>query len=401
MSILAIGGLLLAVCWVVLVLRANKLPSNATLPARVGINREQYDTALASIDQAQAAGEISEALAAQERQRLQLQLVRATDADSDERRWEKSISMPVRIGFLILPLSIAVLTFFATGGAMHWPQPQSANAAEGGAPPDVEQMVARLAERLESNPDDHTGWVMLGRSYMIMQRFDQAARAWREANSRATTPDPDHLVAEAEAIGLAQNQSLEGRPLELIEQALTLDAQNIRALWFYALAAQARGEEELAFRTLDRLAQVPNLPADLRQTLIEIGVPLPETASGSTAKPNEYALNIEVALGEQLSGQTPPGSTLFVFARTPSGPPMPVAADRLPIGSWPATVQLNDSKSMLAGRVISEQGELEIVARISASGAAKASPGDWEGRLRWTNQPAGGKVAVTIDRVVP
>jgi len=106
-------------------------------------------------------------------------------------------------------------------------------------------------------------------------------------------------------------------------------------------------------------------------------------------------------LSEGLAAQTPPGSTLFVFARTPSGPPMPVAAERLPLGNWPTRVVLDDSKSMLAGRVISAQGELEIVARISASGTAQASPGDWEGRQRWTNKPAGGRVAVTIDRVVP
>lgn len=400
MSMLAISGLLIAALWITLVLRAHKLPASSALPARVGINREQYDTALASLENAVAAGELSDELAQQERQRLQRQLVSATDVDDDKQGWGQSISAPARIGFLILPLSIAVLTFFATDGTMHWPQQQAPAGADAGAPPDVQEMVARLAERLENNPDDHTGWVMLGRSYMIMQRFDEAARAWKEANARAAMPDPDHLVAEAEAVGLAQSQSLEGRPMELIQQALALDPQNIRGLWFYALAAQARGEEELAFTTLERLAQVPNLPADLKQTLTEIGVPLPETAENSSAA-GGYALNVEVLLGEGLANQAPPGSTLFVFARTPSGPPMPVAAERLPLGNWPTRVVLDDSKSMLAGRVISAQGELEIVARISASGTAQASPGDWEGRQRWTNKPAGGRVAVTIDRVVP
>ena len=34
-----------------------------------------------------------------------------------------------------------------------------------GSMPDSEEIVASLAERLEDNPDDVNGWVLLGRSY--------------------------------------------------------------------------------------------------------------------------------------------------------------------------------------------------------------------------------------------
>ncbi len=401
MSMMAIAGLLIAALWVFLITRVNKLPTPSSLPARVGINRQQYEAAMLSIEQTLASGEINETLAEQERSRLQLQLVRSAEADSRETQWSSTIGAPARIAFLTLPLSIAVLVFFATGGAMHWHQATADNTAN--TAPDIQQMVSRLAERLDKNPDDPTGWVMLGRSYMIMQRYDDAAKAWHEANTRAAQPQPDFLVAEAEAIGLSQNQSLEGRPTELIQQALQIDPQNIRGLWFSALAAQARGEEELAFGTLERLAQVPNLPQELIQTLMEIGVDVPNsqsvTADGTATA--AYALNIEVKLGDALAANTPPGSTVFVFARTPTGMPMPVAAQRLPLGAWPVSVVLDDSKSMMPGRLMSEQTDLEIVARISSSGTAKASSGDWEGRARWTNKPGGGQVSVTIDKVVP
>lgn len=401
MSMMAIAGLLITGLWVFLVLRVNKLPTPSSLPARVGINRQQYDAAMESIEQTLARGEINEELAEQERSRLQLQLVRSAEADSRETQWAPTISAPARVAFLILPLSVAVLVFFATGGSMHWHQSAEETAAT--TAPDIQQMVARLADRLDKNPDDPTGWVMLGRSYMIMQRYDDAAKAWHEANTRAEQPQPDFLVAEAEAIGLSQNQSLEGRPTELIQQALKIDPQNIRGLWFYALAAQARGEEELAFGTLERLAQVPNLPQELIQTLTEIGVDVPNSqpVTATDTATADYALNIEVKLSDALAAKTPPGSTIFVFARTSTGMPMPVAAQRLPLGTWPASVVLDDSKSMMAGRLMSEQTDLEIVARISSSGTAKASPGDWEGRTRWTNKPGGGQVSVTVDKVVP
>ncbi len=398
MNLLAMTGLLIAGVWVFLVARSSKLPQPKALPARVGINRQQYDAAIQALESSLANGELSAAEAAQERTQLQLQLVRAAESDTQAAAWTSSVGAPVRVAFLILPLSISVLVFFATNGAMHWPSSAAPSNAGVDTPPDIQQMVSRLAQRLEENPEDPVGWTMLGRSYMVMQRFDEAAQAWNEANKRSPQPVPDYLVAEAEALGMAQDRSLEGRPMELINQALSLDPQNIRGLWFFALAAQARGDEDLAFRTLEELAQVPALPQELIDTLVEIGVDVPQASSQSAAG---YALNVQVQLGESLSKQTPPGSTIFVFARTPSGPPMPVAAQRLPIGAWPAAAVLDDSSSMMAGRLISEQSDLEIVARISSSGTAKASPGDWEGRSRWSNTPGGGQVTVTIDTVVP
>lgn len=395
MNFMAIAGVLIAGLWIFLVARANRIPRVNTLPARVGINRQQYDSAIAAIESSLSAGEITEALAEQERNRLQHQLVRATEAAQNDTPWETSIGAPARAGYFILPLSIAVLAFFATGGSMHWQLPTTETTTD--AAPDIQKMVSQLAERLDANPDDVTGWAMLGRSYMVLQRFDEAAKAWHEANTRSPSPQADFLVAEAEALGLAQNQNLDGRPGELLEQALALDPQNIRGLWFFALAAQARGDEALAFRTLETLAQIPNLPPELSQTLVEIGVILPAASDDA----NIYRLDVQVTLGADLAARTPPGSTVFIFARTPKGPPMPVAAERVNIGSWPLTVTLDDSTSMMAGRLISEQTNLEIVARISSSGAAKASPGDWEGRTLWPHQPGGGGVAVTIDTVVP
>lgn len=67
------------------------------------------------------------------------------------------------------------------------PQSQLANATQlqggngEGMPPDhaeVKAMVDGLAARLKENPDDMEGWVMLGRSYTIMGRFDEASTVY-------------------------------------------------------------------------------------------------------------------------------------------------------------------------------------------------------------------------------
>lgn len=402
MNVLILIGLVLAGLWVALVWRTGRSMATSTPtqtePSRAGINRQQYDDAMALLDQALESGEVTPEQAQHDRAELQQQLIASAEASAGERPWQHAIGAPTRVAFMILPLSVAALAFMATNGSMHWPaaQPRSADAGV----PDIEQMVARLAQRLEANPDDPTGWAMLGRSYMVMQRFSAAAEAYAEANARATEPDADWLASQAEALGLARGQDLQGRPEALLERALALDPYNMRALWLLALAAEARAEREVAFGYLQRLSRLPDLPPELQNALVDIGVIDAQNDAASLPE-GEYALNVRVRLSEALAQQPAPGTTVFVFARSAGGPPMPVAVTRVAAGRWPLEVTLTDANSMTPDRNLSTQTDLELVARISSTGGAQAQSGDWEGVTRWTNSSQGGSIELTIDRVIP
>jgi cytochrome c-type biogenesis protein CcmH len=54
---------------------------------------------------------------------------------------------------------------------------QQASAAE------IEKMVDALAAKLEKDPGNLEGWAMLGRSYMVTGRFDDAAKAFDKAGA--------------------------------------------------------------------------------------------------------------------------------------------------------------------------------------------------------------------------
>ncbi len=74
----------------------------------------------------------------------------------------------------------------------------TAKATEGASPEErramIESMVARLASRLEQQPDDAEGWARLGRSYMVLE---QPAKA-RDAYARAAKLRPaDATLAQA------------------------------------------------------------------------------------------------------------------------------------------------------------------------------------------------------------
>jgi len=103
-------------------------------------------------------------------------------------------------------------------------------------PQQIQANVSKLAKRLEENPNDAQGWVMLGRSYTMMERYADAAAAYGRAT--ALKPSDASLWTDyAEALALSNGQRLEGKPMEAINRALQLDPSNEQALAFAGEAA--------------------------------------------------------------------------------------------------------------------------------------------------------------------
>ena len=110
----------------------------------------------------------------------------------------------------------------------------------------VNAMVTQLAQRLKDNPDDPEGWAMLGRSYLVLGRPDDAVKSYEKAIALSNN-DPNIMVDYADALAMASGeQSLEGKPMELIQQALTLDPNNQKGLWLAGTAAYEKGNFQQA-----------------------------------------------------------------------------------------------------------------------------------------------------------
>jgi cytochrome c-type biogenesis protein CcmH len=100
---------------------------------------------------------------------------------------------------------------------------------------DVEGMVKALEDKLKSTPDDAEGWYALGRAYIAFGRYADAEVALRKA-ATLSPKDARILAQYAEAMALGQN-SLDGRPLELIREALEISYEDEKALELAGLAA--------------------------------------------------------------------------------------------------------------------------------------------------------------------
>lgn len=104
---------------------------------------------------------------------------------------------------------------------------------------DAAPMIASLEARLKANPDDAAGWFTLARSYATTGRYADSARAF--ARLSELVPEDARLLADyADVLAMSQGQNLQGKPLELINRALTLNPDNEKALNLAASAAYQR-----------------------------------------------------------------------------------------------------------------------------------------------------------------
>lgn len=262
----------------------------------------------------------------------------------------------------------------------------------------VESLLPKLEARLQAQPNDPTGWDMLGKSYMALERYAEAANVY--AQLAKLQPDKAQVFADyADAQAMAQGQTLTGKPSELIAQALKLDPANGKALYLAGFAAQEAGKPKLAIAHWEKL--LAQLPPDsegasvLRQNLAQ----LKPASAEAAAAPNDATVSGQVRLAASLISNAGPQDTVFIFARAVTGSKIPLAMLRVQVKDLPVNFKLDDSMAMSPQMKLSTVSEVVIVARVSKNGTAMAQPGDLEG----TSAPVkiGAKnVAVEISKQV-
>jgi len=258
------------------------------------------------------------------------------------------------------------------------------------SPEQILAMVEKLAVRLQDNPNDGPGWLMLGRSYAVLGRYPESAAAFGRAMT-LMPPDAQHYADFADITAMAQGKSLAGEPEKLVRRALEIDPKNMKALALAGTIAFDRQDYRLAIREWQKvLAQVPEdspVAGGIQGSIRDAENRMAITSQQAVAKPvdmhAEAAVAAKVAgfveLDPRLRADVNPGDTLFIFARAVDGPKMPVAMLRKKVSDLPLQFSLDDSMSMSPQFKMSTVGKVVIGARISKSGDALARTGDLEG----------------------
>ncbi len=236
--VLAVAAFILPPLW--LGLRSPKAGAGRK-EANLAIFRDQ----LAELEREKADGTLDDADFEQARGELQRRLLEEIEPVTDATPATPASHGPTRKTALALLLLMPILA--ALGYALLG-NPKALDPAQTTPPPAMTQeqinsMVAKLAERMQANPDDMQGWLMLARSYKTLGRYEEAAAAYGKAE-KVINDDAELLASYAETLAMAAGKGLQGKPAQLIERALKVDAKNPHALFLAGAAAMEAGDNK-------------------------------------------------------------------------------------------------------------------------------------------------------------
>ena len=365
-----IPAFLLLVLVLVLLLRPFIFPPKVEATSRRQMNATIYREELEKLETERVAGSINSADYEIAHAEMRQRLFQDTDEEDD-----RSVMGSSKITAIGLCLFIALLSagfYFALGDATRIAQKntQQPMTQEG-----VEKMVAQFAAKMEQDPANLQGWVMLARSYRILGRNQEAAKAYERAGSFIES-DPQLLADYADVLASNANGIFSGKPLQLIKQALKLDPNNLMALWLSGTASYAAGNYKAAVQIWEKLAQqVPPGTEDARSIEASIADARAKGGLSSKASVSTKGVSGKIEISTDLKSKVKSGDIVMVIARKP-GERMPVAVLRTGISDFPMNFSLTDALAMNPSAPLSQLSEASVEVRISKTGMAKPEAGD-------------------------
>lgn len=388
-------------------LRARGAESRA---ARRDINVAVYRDQLHEMEKDRDSGLLSVEQFDIARRELEARL--AEDALAQESAAEAPPSRNRAVGYavgVLIPVAAFGL-YFTFGNATTLMQ--IAQAGEGQAMAqqagghDIMQMIQQVEAKAQAEPNNVEAWGLLAKTYAAVEHWPEALHAYEKAY--ALRKDiPAIMTGYAEALAIANNRIMTGRPLELVEAALAQDPNDLKGLELAGIAAfQDRGYAKAAFYFKQLLAQLPpespyaqDVAAAKEEAdrLAKAGrTGLDDLANpGSAAASAGARIRGVIELAPALKAKAAAGDAIFLFARgVKDGPP--AAALRAKVDKFPLEFELNDAMAMNPDNNLSKFKTVILTARIAKSGDIKGAAGDLEGSLTAVKVGAD-KVRLVID----
>jgi len=202
-------------------------------------NVEVYRDQISELDADLANGIVSPEQYRQDRDEIERRLLEdvsttphAADRKSKPAAAGRGAAYAVSFGLPVVAVVLYLLVgnSAALSGVPSQPLPASSSRSDGQmSQQGIEANVAALAKRLEQNPGDADGWAMLGRSYVSLEKYGDASNAYAKA-ADLKPDDADILTEYAFALAMTNGRQLQGRPAELIKQALKIAPENPKVL---------------------------------------------------------------------------------------------------------------------------------------------------------------------------
>ncbi|WP_394210688.1 c-type cytochrome biogenesis protein CcmI [Enterovibrio calviensis] len=254
---------------------------------------------------------------------------------------------------------------------------------------EMADLTLSLRTKLAQTPDDAMGWLLLGRIGLANRDIQTAEGAMGKAY-RLMPNDNDMKLGYAQSLMLSGDETNIETARNLLRQVIKKDHGNLQALSLLAFEAFERNAYDEAIAAWSTMKQL--LPEnDPRISMLDRSIARAQAQVGAG---NGQSVSVTISLGEEVG--TPNEGVLIVSVHSADGAPMPVAAKRLPLSSFPLNVELTDADSMIPERLMSSLPNVLVKARIDRDGNVMTKGGDWFGE----SQPfeLGGSSQIVINQ---
>jgi len=372
MTSFLIPALLLLILVLVLLLRPLFFPAKDSATSRRQMNAAIYREELDKLGAERLAGTIDADSYEQAHAEMRQRLFQDTD-EADDLAVMGSPKKTI-VGICLFVVLLSAGFYFYLGDAARIAEK---SAEKPMTQESVEKMVSEFAAKMEKEPDNLKGWAMLARSYRILGRNAEAANAYARAGSFVDT-DPQLLADYADVLAANANGNFAGKPQQLINKALTLDPNNLLALWLSGTAAFNAQNYKVAVQSWEKLAkQLPPETDEARAIAGSIAEARSKGGLPPTSAPviSNQGVSGQIGISSDLQSKVKAGDILMVIARKP-GERMPVAVLKTAVTGFPMNFVLNDALAMSSDALISKLPEVSVEVRISKTGMAMPESGD-------------------------
>jgi cytochrome c-type biogenesis protein CcmH len=320
---------------------------------------------------------------------------------------ESTTSHKIIIAMIIIFVPLCSILFYQKLGMPGFIDGSALQAAndmqhgKGDKKPSVDEMIGMLISKLKENPTDQKGWFLLARTYMALEKYQEAYKVYEKLLS-LTGEDAAVLVSMADALAMTSGGKISGEPEKLIKRALKVSPDNITGLWLIGIAEKEKGNNSAALNYWSRLyplVEDQEAKQSVAKMIKSVGGnvsehnhdnSLSQSAMANLAKEIEAAkqdpaskntiakkaIQVTISLSAEMKQQVTDNDMVFIYAKALQGPPMPLAAAKKKVSDLPITITLDDSMAMMPAMKISAFEKVKVGARISKSGQPIKQKGD-------------------------
>jgi len=290
-------------------------------------------------------------------------------------------------GAMLLGIAIYFGFFVGQESVSSVPSATPAMSAGAEAPPgkanggDLNTVVKRLADKMEADPKNGEGWLLLAKTYSELRRFSEADAAYEKAVA-LLPPDANVLANWADVHVMAKGRKWDAAGRDIVKRALAADPSHVKSLALAGNEAFDRADYKGAIAFWKRMKAAAE-PGAMDSKLADTNIAEAEAVmSGKKpeADPSPAAFGPVVggmvSLSPKLRDRVAEGDTLFVVAKAPDGKGPPLAVWKRQGKDFPVEFRLDDNAAIMPGRMISQFAEVIVSAKISKSGTAESANGD-------------------------